>query len=112
MAFFAKINETGEVVSIVVSENMPSSAGTFVEYFENPGDTPEEVAASAQANPRKNPAFIGGYYYSDGDYFMPPKPYESWVIDIVEYQWVAPVSYPLDGLGYTWDEPTTSWIPE
>jgi len=24
--------------------------------------------------------------------------------------WDAPVPYPDDGKGYSWDEPTTSWI--
>lgn len=56
---------------------------------------------------RGNYASIGGQYLESADYFIPPKPYPSWVLN--EISWVAPVPYPNDGIAYEWDEATFSW---
>ena len=42
--------------------------------------------------------------------FIPPKPFESWVLDEDTCLWVAPVPYPEDGESYTWDEDAGDWI--
>lgn len=58
---------------------------------------------------RKNYAGIG-YTYDEGrDAFIPPKPYNSWLLDETTCQWKAPVDYPTDGKRYSWNEATTSW---
>jgi len=59
---------------------------------------------------RKNPAGIGMTYDSELDAFIPPKPFDSWVLDEETAQWEAPVEYPTDGNNYSWDEETTSWV--
>jgi hypothetical protein len=41
--------------------------------------------------------------------FIPPKPFESWVLDEATCLWVAPIPYPEDGNAYTWDEETQEW---
>jgi len=65
---------------------------------------------------RKNYAGIGFFYDSDRDAFIPPKPYDSWVLDEPTCTWEAPVPYPSDGISpdgliglYEWDEETVSW---
>lgn len=110
MKLFAKIDSENNVVNVLVSSNQPSGPGLFVEYFENPGETQEEIAASQAANPRVNSAMIGGVYLPDIDCFMPPKPYPSWLLDKDTYQWVAPIQHPEGGNEYVWDEPTLSWV--
>ena len=51
-----------------------------------------------------------GYIYDeDNDLFFPPKPYDSWIKDIENVIWKAPVEYPTDGEYYVWDEPSKSW---
>jgi len=57
---------------------------------------------------RKNHAGIG-YTYEDRDAFIPPKPYNSWILNETTCQWEAPVTYPNDGERYTWNESTTTW---
>lgn len=43
--------------------------------------------------------------------FIPPKPFESWVLDEDTCLWVAPIPYPEDSEGiYNWNEETQSWI--
>ena len=41
--------------------------------------------------------------------FIPPKPFESWVLDEDTCLWEAPVAYPEDGADYVWDEELQEW---
>lgn len=59
---------------------------------------------------RKNYAGIGFTYDADRDAFIPPKPYDSWVLNEDTCLWVAPVPYPGDGEPYTWDEDAGDWV--
>ena len=59
---------------------------------------------------RKNYAGVGFTYDKDRDAFIPPKPYDSWVLNEETCLWEAPVPYPDDGNDYTWDEETTNWV--
>jgi hypothetical protein len=43
------------------------------------------------------------------DAFIPPKPFNSWVLDDQTCLWNAPVPMPEDGGRYQWDEVTVSW---
>jgi hypothetical protein len=58
---------------------------------------------------RFNYAGIGFTYDEGRDAFIPPKPYESWLLNEDTCLWEAPVAYPEDGEDYTWDEESTSW---
>ena len=59
---------------------------------------------------RFNYAGIGYTYDEERDAFVPPKPFESWVLDESTCVWVAPVAHPEDGESYTWDEESLSWV--
>ena len=59
---------------------------------------------------RKNYAGIGFTYDEARDAFIPPKPFESWVVDEDTCLWEAPIPYPGDGESYTWDEDAGDWI--
>lgn len=70
------------------------------------------VRTSYNGNIRKNYAGIGYTYDTERDAFIPPKPFNSWVLDEETCRWEAPVAYPEDaaeGDMYTWNEETTSW---
>jgi hypothetical protein len=64
---------------------------------------------------RKNYAGLGYMYDAIRDAFIPPKPFNSWVLDEQTCLWNAPVAMPADaGTGeppkrYQWDEVTTQW---
>jgi len=51
---------------------------------------------------RKNYAGIGYTYDESRDAFIPPKPFNSWVLN--------DVAMPDDGKPYYWNEDTTSWV--
>jgi hypothetical protein len=59
---------------------------------------------------RKNYAGIGYTYDQQKDAFIPPKPYDSWVLNEDSCIWQSPISYPDDGQSYEWDESSTSWV--
>ena len=58
---------------------------------------------------RKNHAGIGYTYDDNRDAFIPPKPYNSWVLNEQTCLWEAPVARPNDKGLYTWNEETQSW---
>jgi hypothetical protein len=58
---------------------------------------------------RKNYAGIGYVYDAKLDAFIPPKMFLSWVLNEQSCLWEPPVSYPLDGNRYDWNEETKSW---
>lgn len=55
------------------------------------------------------PASIGSTYDKNIGRFIPPKQFESWILNQETYSWEAPVKYPEDGLDYTWNEELTKW---
>jgi hypothetical protein len=59
---------------------------------------------------RKNYAGIGYSYDPQRDAFIPPKPFNSWVLNETTCLWDAPTPMPTDGQMYRWDEGTTSWV--
>jgi hypothetical protein len=58
---------------------------------------------------RKNHAGIGYTYDEDRDAFIPPKPFNSWILNEDTCRWEAPVAYPQDDNRYSWNESTTTW---
>jgi hypothetical protein len=110
MSHFAKVNN-GIVEQVIVAE--PNFFQTFVDtspgewiqtsYNTRGGQHPEGRPL------RKNYAGIGYTYDRQRDAFIPPKPYNSWVLNEDTCLWNPPVAYPDDGNRYTWNESTTSW---
>lgn len=115
MAHFAKLENNVVTQVIVVSnqdildENGQESEEKGIEFCSNLlGGTWKQTSYNAKI--RKNYAGIG-YTYDEGrDAFIPPKPYNSWLLDETTCQWKAPVDYPTDGKRYSWNEETTSWV--
>lgn len=58
---------------------------------------------------RKNYAGIGYTYDVTRDAFIPPKPYNSWILNEQSCLWQAPIPYPGDGQNYLWNEETQNW---
>lgn len=57
---------------------------------------------------RKNFAGIGFSYDAARDAFIPPKPFDSWILDESTCHWQPPVARPVGN--YAWDEATLSWV--
>jgi hypothetical protein len=58
---------------------------------------------------RKNHASIGMTYDEDRDAFIPPKPFESWLLNEDTCQWESPVARPDNENMYIWNEEILNW---
>lgn len=102
MAHFAKI-ENGIVTQVIVADQEFIDSGAA-------GDSSQWKQTSYNNSIRTNYAGIGYSYNEELDIFLPPKPYDSWILDTENPSWKAPVEQPNDGKFYVWDEDTLSWI--
>ena len=116
MAHFAEINQNNMVLRVIVVENKDTSTpdGTEVESIGVAlcqrlfgGNW---VKTSYNGNIRKNYAGVGFTYDLSRDAFIPPKPFNSWVLNENTCQWDAPTPMPTDEKKYSWDEASTSWV--
>ena len=107
MSHWAEIDENNIVIRVTVGDNEdPNGDEGYQWLLDNLGGT--WVKTSYNNNIRKNYAGIGFFYDKDRDAFIPPKPFESWVLDEETCAWISPVEAPEFG-GHTWDEETVSW---
>lgn len=102
MSHFAKIDKNNIVTEVIVAEQDFINSGLV-------GDSFLWVQTSYNGNFRKNYAAIGFTYDKTRDAFIPPKQYESWLLNETTCQWEAPVAYPDDGNMYEWNESDQQW---
>ena len=115
MAHFAKI-EDGVVTQVIVVDNKDcaDASGVEKEYIGAAfcerllGGTWKQTSYNGSI--RKNYAGVGYTFDAARDAFIPPKPYNSWLLNEDTCLWDAPVAYPTDGERYSWDEATTAWV--
>jgi hypothetical protein len=107
MAHFAELDQNNIVTQVLVTDNDYPNEGYdwLVETF---GGT--WVQTSYNATIRKNFAGIGYSYNETLDAFIPPKPFESWLLNEDTCNWEAPKPYPTDEKLYNWDEDSQEWI--
>lgn len=107
MSHFAEIDENNVVLRVLVGDNdMPNEGYDW--FVENLGGT--WVQTSYNGNIRKNFAGIGYTYDANRDAFIPPKPFDSWLLDETTCRWIPPKGYPDDGEIYGWDEDSQNWV--
>ena len=127
MAHFAELNNSNEVLQVIVISNTDvdanggdesSQAETFVATIVP--YNPTGVAwkqTSYNSNFRKQYAGIGVTYDASKDKFILPQPYPSWSLDSND-DWEAPVTYPtvteIDSnlVIISWDEDNQKWLGE
>jgi hypothetical protein len=94
----------GNIVGKVVKRTSYNTKGGI--HYEVDNNTPSEDQSKVF---RKNYAGIGYTYDEQRDAFIPPKPYDSWIINEDTCLWESPIPYPNDGNMYEWNEETLSW---
>jgi hypothetical protein len=130
MAHYAFIDDTNMVVEVIVGrgeDELVNGISDWEEYYSSKRDgltavrtsyntrggvhyTDGEPSADQSKALRFNYAGVGFTYDPDRDAFIPPQPFDSWVLDEATCLWTAPIPYPADGGNYTWDEATTDWV--
>lgn len=120
MAHFAQLNENNEVINVIVvgnndclDENGQESEQKGIEFCKSIlGPNTKWVQTSYNNNIRVRYAGIGMTYDETLDAFIPPKPYNSWVLNNTTASWEAPVPMPTDapeGSYYQWNEDNVNW---
>lgn len=114
MAHFAKLDENNKVMQVIVinnseldSQNEEGSGLAWLEVWS--GGYTNWKQTSYNGNFRKHYAGIGYEYRPDLDAFIPPKPYDSWILNEDTCQWEAPTPYPTNGGIYIWVEDDLNW---
>ena len=113
MAHFAQLDENNIVTQVLVIEQDVIDTGLFgdpTSFVQTSYNTHGGVHTQGGTPLRKNYAGIGYTYDSVRDAFIPPKPYNSWVLDEDTCLWNSPTPMPTDDKRYLWDEDTTSWV--
>ena len=115
MAHFAQLDESNIVTQVVVVNNDEllddgvESEAKGIAFCQSlfGGNW---IQTSYNGNIHKNYAGIGFNYDATKDAFIPPKPFNSWILDEDTCQWQAPTPYPTDDKIYYWSDDDSSWI--
>jgi len=118
MAHWAKLDENNIVLEVnvvnnneLLDENGQESEQKGIDFLTSwSGGYSNWKQTSYNGNFRKNYAGMGFTYDSGRDAFIPPKPYNSWILNEDTCLWDSPVPYPTDGKLYHWNEETSSWV--
>ena len=117
MAHFAKLDENNMVLQVhvvhnneILDENGIEQEQKGIDFLINwSGGYTLWKQTSYNGNFRKNYAGIGYSFDEQRNAFIPPKPFNSWVLNESTCQWEAPVAMPNDGQMYSWDENIQNW---
>jgi len=117
MAHFAQINENNIVVQVITTGNEYELTGEEL-YTNMTGkvwkrtsyNTHGGIHSGGGTPFRKNYAGIGYTYDEVRDAFIPPKPFDSWVLNEFTCLWESPIPYPTDGNIYVWSEINKEWV--
>lgn len=111
MAHYAEIDENNIVINVIVAEQAVIDSGMI-------GDPSRFIQTSYHTESgehlqygfplRKNYAGIGFTYDAERDAFIPPRPYNSWILNEATCQWEAPL--PCPGPLWEWDEESHTWL--
>lgn len=122
MAHYAFLDANNIVTHVIVGKNegedgidweefygaKRTSYNTFGGMYYDPNT--QQPAEDQSKAFRKNYAGIGFSYDPVRDAFIPPKAYDSWVLNEQTCRWEAPIPYPNDGNAYRWDEENLQWV--
>jgi hypothetical protein len=116
MAHFAKIGLNNKVIEIqsVVNEVLHDSNGVEqesigIDFLTKLTGWAIWKQTSYNNKIRKNFAGIGYTYDETRDAFIPPKPFNSFILNETTCNWEAPVAKPQDNNKYIWNEINQNW---
>lgn len=111
MSHFAHIDSNGVVDTVIVAEqDFIDTLPDKENWIQTSYNTIQGKHLLGGTPLRKNYAGIGYIYDPVLDAFIPPKIYDSWVLDPDIGSWVAPIPRPEDGKDYWWDEQNKQWL--
>jgi hypothetical protein len=110
MAHYAFLDKKNTVVEVIVGvDETELIDGLDPETWYGKFRKKTCVRTSYNGKIRKNYAGVGFTYDPDRDAFIPPKPFNSWMLDEETCNWKPLVDYPADGFTYFWNEEKLNW---
>ena len=112
MSYFAEI-ENGVVKRVIAIDQENLNTGRWgdpANWIQTSYNTFGGVHKLGGTPLRKNFASTGYVYDKARDAFIPPKLYNSWVLDEFTCQYKAPKDKPKDDKTYDWNEASLNWI--
>ena len=115
MAHWARIDDNNIVDKVIVTEDdVEKARGWLSETFggrwlQTSYNTRKGIHLNGGTPFRGNFAGKGFYYDENLDAFLPPKEFESWILDADNYYWVAPVEQPSPLGELFWNEEIKNW---
>ena len=120
MAHYAFINDQNIVTEVIVGKDETDTALDWEQHYaefrlgmicrRTSYNTTAGEHKTGGTPYRKNYAGIGYTWDSARDAFIPPKPFDSWILNENTCVWDAPTPMPIDDNRYQWNEATTSWV--
>lgn len=113
MSHFAEIDENNIVIRVLVIEQDVLDAGVVGDpknWVQTSYNTYAGVHLLGGTPLRKNYAGVGYTYDIQRDAFIPPKPFDNYVLNEETCQWEPPIDMPNDGNLYIWDDINIGWI--
>lgn len=110
MAHFARIDENNIVQEVlVVPDEQQHRGNEFLSIDLGLGG--RWIQTSYNSNIRKMFAGVNYSYNEELDIFLPPKPYDSWVLNETKGEWEAPLPRPETSEDEVaiWDEENQEW---
>ena len=109
MAHYAFLDSDNKVTHVIVGRNETEVVDGISNWEAHYADVVGQrcVRTSYNNRIRKQYAGIGYTYSDDGDVFIAPQPFGSWLLDD-NYDWQAPNPKPVGD--YYWNESTLSWL--
>lgn len=116
MAHFAKLDNSNTVLEVNVVNNdvldpANEEASGIAFLTDWSGGYTNWKQTSYNGTFRKNFAGIGYIYDEARDAFIPPKPFDSWILNEETCTWQSPTPYPNDSKPYRWVEDDLNWQP-
>jgi hypothetical protein len=123
MAHFAELNKSNNNVlrvivvdnSNILDEHGHESEIVGIAFCKSIfGEDTKWLQCSYNSSFRLNYPGTGYHYNEELDIFLPPKPYNSWILDSEKGEWTAPIPRPEDIIGYAniWEDETQEWRSE
>lgn len=118
MAHFARVDESWVVQQVIVVHNsvLLNEQGIECDWLGEQfcqklyGAHTKWIQTSYNGNKYKNFANIGYTFDPHRNAFIPPKPYQSWILNEETCRWEPPIPIPADGLAYRWNETMINWV--
>lgn len=113
MAHFAQIDNNNIVQQVlVVPDEQQHRGNDYLSIDLGLGGT--WIQTSYNGTVRKMFAGVGYSYNQELDIFLPPKPFNSWVLNETKGEWEPPIPRPTDveGMVSIWDEENQDWRTE